>query len=82
MGGVYESEFEALKAIAGGAWKNYKQSIKTGLDYIYEYIIGDIVIGKNYISDFTKTISYLQNEDIAYFASYYIEKIINELLKK
>ena len=62
--------------------KNYKQSIKTGLDYIYEYIIGDIVYGKNYISDFTKTISYLQNEDNVYFASYYIEKIINELLKK
>ena len=62
--------------------KNYKQSIKTGLDYIYEYIIGDIVIGKNYLSDFTRTISYLQNEDNVYFASYYIEKIINELLKK
>ena len=62
--------------------KEYKQLIKTALDYIYEYIITDIDIGKNYISEFTRTISYLQNEDSVFFASYYIEKIINELLKK
>ena len=61
---------------------NYKKSINNALDYIYQFIVNDIIKGKNFINDFTKTISFLQNDDNIFFASYYIEKIINELLKK
>ena len=62
--------------------KDYKKTITTALDYIYNFIISDLYKGKNFISDFTKTISYLQSEDNIFFACYYFEKIINELLKK
>ena len=61
---------------------DYKKTINTALDYVYQFIVNDIIKGKNFISDFTKTISYLSNDDNIFFASYYIEKIINELLKK
>ena len=61
---------------------NYKKTITEALDYIYEFIISDTIKGKNFISDFTKTIAFLRNDDNIFFASYYIEKIIKELLKK
>ena len=72
--------FSLIQFIKGE--KDYKKTITIALDYIYNFITSDIYKGKNFISDFTKTISYLQSEDNIFFACYYIEKIINELLKK
>ena len=59
---------------------DYKKSINSALDYVYKFIVSDISKGKNFICDFTRTISYLKGDDDVFFASYYIEKIINELL--
>ena len=61
--------------------KDYKKTINEALDYIYEFITNDIIKGENFINDFTETISSLiKNNDCLYFANYYLEKIINELL--
>jgi uroporphyrinogen-III decarboxylase len=59
---------------------DYRKSLNTAFDYVYKYIINDISKGKNFISDFTRTIASLKHDDHSFFSSYYIEKIINELL--
>ena len=62
--------------------KDYKKTINEALDYIYKYITSDIIKGKNYVKDFTSTISSLiKNNDCLFFANHYLEKIINELLE-
>ena len=61
---------------------NYKTTINKACDFIYSFIISDIIKGKNYINDFTRTIAYLKDGNDIFFCSNYFEKIINELLKK
>ena len=59
---------------------DYMKILNNAFDYVYKFIINDISKGKNFISDFTRTIASLKHDDHSFFASYYIEKIINELL--
>ena len=61
---------------------DYKKSINIALDYIYKFIISDVCKGKNFIHDFTRTVDTLKDNNDVYFSSYYIEKIIGELLKE
>ena len=61
---------------------DYKKTINDALDFVYKFIISDTVKGKNFINNFTRAITCLQNDDDIFFCSYYIEKIINELLNK
>ena len=61
---------------------NYKNTVNVACDFIYSFITYDIIKGKNYLSEFTRTIGSLKDGNDIFFSSHFIEKIINELLKK
>ena len=62
--------------------KNYRIIITEALDYIYEFIKSDTIKGKNFLSEFTHTLTHFNNEDSIFFSSHYVNKIIKELLNK